>query len=253
MIAIFVVAGRQKNLPPLELREKTLFPKAYGAKPVAVDAVRQIYSTFTRVVTRNPNEHFDQYMVFALTNAGERVFLIGPLDSAESALYIEEQIEAELGIFELPVYGNADLPRREDEPLPVSPQEARLGGTACESCGAEMTVTPEERKRGFSICRHCGSLRLLYEPGSEKPILGIPEAGGLDSQFTVTENPGETVVTARRSANPVLRISKGKFHHSGTRRGAESHRRAWREAIECKRNRMDADAEVGRRGNGGRF
>jgi hypothetical protein len=211
LIAIFVVAARQKNLPPIELRDKTLFPKAYGAKPVAVDAVRQIYSTFTRVVTRNPNEYFDQYMVFALTNAGERAFLIGPLDSAESALYIEEQIEGELGIFELPVYGNPDLPRREDGPIPVSPREAPLGGAVCDSCGAEIAITPEERKRGFSVCRHCGSLRLVYEPGSEKPILGIPDAGGRDLQFTVTEKSGETVITSRHSATPVLRMSKGKF------------------------------------------
>ncbi len=211
LIAIFVVAGRQKNLPPLDLRDKTLFPKAYGANPVAVDSIRQIYSTFTRVVTRNPKEYFDQYMVFALTNAGERVFLIGPLDSAESALYIEEQIEGELGIFELPVYGNPDLPRREDESLPVSPREAPLGGAVCDSCGAEIAVTPDERKRGFSVCCHCGSLRLVYEPGSEKPILGIPDAGGRDSQFTVSENPGETVVLSRHSAAPVLRFSKGKF------------------------------------------
>ncbi len=211
LIAIFVVAARQKNLPPLDLRDKTLFPKAYGAKPVAVGSVRQIYSTCTRVITRNPNEYFDQYMVFALTNAGERVFLIGPLESAESALYIEEQIEAELGIFELPVYGNPDLPKREGEPLPVSPREAPLGVAACDSCGADIAITPEESKRGFSVCRHCGSLRLVYEPGSEKPILGIPDAGGRDSQFTVSENPGETVVAARHSAIPVLRISKGKF------------------------------------------
>ena len=178
LIAIFVVAGRQKNLPPLELRDKTLFPKAYGAKPVAVDAVRQIYSTVTRVVTRNSKEYFDQYMVFALTNAGERVFLVGPLDSAESALYIEEQIEAELEIFELPVYGNAELPKREDGPLPVSPREAPIGRAVCESCGAEMSVMPAEQKRGFSICRHCGGLRLLYEPGSEKPYSEYPMPAG---------------------------------------------------------------------------
>jgi hypothetical protein len=211
LIAIFVLAARQKNLPPLDLRGKTLFPKEYGSKPVAADAVRQIYSTCTRVVTRNPNENFNQYMVFALTNAGERVFLIGPLASAESALYIEERIEEELGIFELPVYGDPDLPRREGESLPVSPREAPLGGAGCDSCGAEITITPEGRKRGFSVCRHCGSLRLLYEPGSEKPILGIPDAGGRDSQYAVTVKSGETIIASRRSADPVLRIAEGKI------------------------------------------
>jgi hypothetical protein len=212
VIAIFIVARRQQNLPPLELWDKTLFPKTYGSKPVAVGDIRQLYSTTTRVLVRRPDEYIDQYMVFALTNAGERVFLLGPLDSAESALYIEEQIEAELGIFELPVYGNADLPKREDGTLPVSPQEVGLDGTVCESCGAEMTVAPAERKRGFSACRHCGSLLLLYEPGSAKPILGIPDASGKNSQFAVAGNAAETIITSRRSAGPVLRIAKGKIY-----------------------------------------
>ncbi|MBN2086239.1 MAG: hypothetical protein JW748_13550 [Anaerolineales bacterium] len=212
LIAIFAVAGRQQNLPPLELRDGALFPKTYGAKPVAVRDIRQLYSTTTRVLIRKPDEYIDQYMVFALTNAGERVFLIGPLDSAENALYIEEQIEEELGIFELPVYGNPELPKREDESLPVSPRQAPSGAAVCESCGAEIAITRAESKRGFSVCRHCGSLRLLYEPGSAKPVLGIPDAGGSDSQFTVAGNSGETVISARRSATPVLRISKGKFH-----------------------------------------
>jgi DNA-directed RNA polymerase subunit RPC12/RpoP len=212
VIAIFVVAWRQQNLPPLELRDKTLFPKMYGSKPVAIGDIRQLYSTTTRVLVRRPDEYIAQYMVFALTNAGERIFLLGPLDSAESALYIEEQIEAELGIFELPVYGNPDLPKQEGAALPVSPLEAGLGGITCQSCGAEMAVTPAEKKRGFSACRHCGSLLLLYEPGSAKPILGIPDASGKDSQYTVAGNTAETIITSRRSAGPVLRISKGKIH-----------------------------------------
>jgi hypothetical protein len=212
VIAIFVVAWRQQNLPPLELRDKTLFPKTYGSKPVAVGDIRQLYSTTTRVLVRRPDEYIDQYMVFALTNAGERVFLLGPLDSAESALYIEEQIEAELEIFELPVYGNPDLPKREGAALPVSPLEGGPGGTTCTSCGAAMAVTPAERKRGFSACRHCGSLLLLYEPGSAKPILGIPDASGKNAQFTVAGNAAETIITSRRSAGPVLRISKGKIY-----------------------------------------
>ncbi len=211
VIAIFVVAGRQQNLPPLVLQDKTLFPKTYGSKSVSADAVRQLYSTTTRVLVRRPDEYIDQYMVFALTNAGERVFLLGPLDSAESALFIEEQIEAEMGIFELPVYGNADLPKREDGALPVSPQEARLGGTVCESCGAEMTISPAEKKRGFSACRHCGSLRLLYEPGSMKPILGLPDANQQDAQFIKTGDPAESVITNRQSGDPVLRISNNKI------------------------------------------
>jgi DNA-directed RNA polymerase subunit RPC12/RpoP len=211
LISIFSLASRQHNLPPLRLKDKTLFPPNPGSKPLPADAIRQLYSTATRVLVRRPAQYVDNFSIFALTKDGRRVFLLGPMESAETALCTEELLEAEMHILDLPVYGDTALPRNEGRPLPASGREPDTEGLACDSCGAEMAVSPSEKRRGFAACPHCGSLMLLYAPGDSKPILGIPGAVQKDSQYLVETDRSGTTISERRSGKPAVRISKGKM------------------------------------------
>ncbi len=211
LLSIFFLARAQQNLPPLRLKEKILYPPTVGAKPLATSDIRQIYSTTSRVLVHPPDRYIDNYIVFALTHQGERVFLLGPLDSAESALFIEEFLEVNMQLLDLPVFGDAALPRRDSQNMPVSPQETCTEGLTCEACGAEMIIAPQDTQRGFAACRHCGGLMLLYADGGLKPILGIPDASKKDSQFTIITDASETVVSDHRTGNPEIRISGGKM------------------------------------------
>jgi len=212
--SILVLSFTHKTLPPLRMDEGTVYPSMVGMKPFSAAAIRQMYSTATKVMVGSAERNFFSYMVCALMQDDQRIALIGPLNSPETALYIEETLEADLGILDLPVYGDEKLPAREDRPLPVSPKETPLTGLHCDGCGAELTAGPEDKRRGYTVCRYCGGLTLLYEPGSSKPILGIPSSVQKDSQYLMeTDSEGTTVMT-RKSAVPVVKISGGRMELS---------------------------------------
>jgi hypothetical protein len=207
--SILVLSFTHKTLPPLRLENGTVYPSMLGTKPLPAASIRQLYSTATKVMAGRTEQNFYSYMVYALTTNGHRMPLIGPLDSPESALYIEETLEADLEILNLPVYGDESLPVQETKALPVSPKESQLAGLPCDGCGAALTAGAEDSRRGFVVCRYCGCLTLLYEPGSSKPILGIPSSVPSDSQY-VMESDGEgTTVLTRSSAVPLIKITRG--------------------------------------------
>ncbi len=212
--AILVLSVTHKTLPPLRVENGTVYPSMLGTKPFAAESIRQLYSTATKVMAGRTEQNFYSYMVYGLTTSGHRIPLIGPLDSPESALYIEETLEADLEILDLPVYGDENLPVQEAKVLPVSPKESQLAGLHCDGCGADLTAGAEDSRRGYVVCRHCGSLTLLYEPGSSKPILGIPSSVPSDSQYLVERDGEGTIIVTRASAAPVIKITGGRMELS---------------------------------------
>jgi DNA-directed RNA polymerase subunit RPC12/RpoP len=217
--SIVILAVAHKTLPPLWMENGVIHPSVIavagpstpGKHAIETKAIRQLYSTATKVVTGSTTQNYENYMVYALMQDERRIALIGPLDRPETALYIEELFETDLGILDLPVYGDEKIPAAEGRSAPVSPQAAEGKGLRCDGCGAELTAGPDDQRRGYVTCRYCGGLTLLYEPGSTKPILGIPSADRIDSQYAVATVAGETTVTARGSADPQLRISGGRI------------------------------------------
>jgi hypothetical protein len=155
IISIFAVGMIHKSLPPLRLEGDLIHPSVLGTGQVATKNIQQIYTAVTNVLTGSGDKSVVSCMVYALTQDGDRFPLIGPLDSQEAALYIEEILEVEIGIFNLPVYGDADLPGQEGHMLPESPEVMPIKGLQCQSCAAELNETPEARRRGFLVCDYC--------------------------------------------------------------------------------------------------
>ena len=149
--SILVLSFTHKTLPPLRLENGSIVPSMVGMKPFPAASIRQMYSTATKVMAGRTEQHFFSYMVYALTTGDHHMPLIGPLDSPETALFIEETLEVDLGILDLPVYGDESLPVQEAKALPVSPKEF----TAFELALRRMRRGLDRRRGGQTpgICR----------------------------------------------------------------------------------------------------
>lgn len=214
IISIFVVGMMHKSLPPLRLEGDLIHPSVLGTGQVATKNVQQIYTAVTNVLTGSGDKSVVSCMVYALTQDGDRFPLIGPLDSQEAALYIEEILEVEIGIFNLPVYGDVDLPGQEGHVLPESPEMTPIKGLQCQSCAAELSETPEARRRGFLVCDYCEVVMLLYEPDTSKPILGVPDPNSPTFQYRIEATPDGLAIFARHSDTfpELIRVLQGQLH-----------------------------------------
>lgn len=213
LVSILVVSASQKTLPTFVIQGDTIYPAVMGSAKLQKKEVKQIYAAVTQVNT-GQKEPFISTMIYALTENGKRVALLGPIGDPEIGLQLEELIEIELGIFNLPVYGDADLPRQTDIAQIESPIPQPMAALLCEFCGANLLETAAARKRGFLVCEHCTGLTLLYEPGSERPILGLPQENLAAGQYRVEPTSIGLVIFPQGSsaANAVVTVDNVQLH-----------------------------------------
>ena len=214
LVSILIVSAMQKTLPTLTIQGDTIHPAVMGNPKLQKKEVKQIYAAVTRVNTGQENPLVTT-MVYALTENGKRVALLGPVGEAETGLQLEELIEVELGIFNLPVYGDADLPKQTDTAQLESPSVPQpMEVLVCDYCAADLQETPEARKRGFLVCAHCTGLTLLYEPGGDRPVLGLPKEDLPAGQYRVDPNDEGLVIFSRGSsaANAIVTVDGAQLH-----------------------------------------
>lgn len=185
---------RLSTLPPLRLEGGYVYPASAAAEPIKLTHIRQIFATFTKIEPAKPRDEHDVVLepiiystVFALTQTNERISLIGPLNREEVALYIEEFLESELGLFNFPVLGEHG-----DEAPPYTkgktiPTQNYTYSFPCFSCDAILQRTEEKDKRGYVVCEYCLSLTLLYKPDSPLPVLGLPDVFAPTLQIKLKE------------------------------------------------------------------
>jgi hypothetical protein len=101
---------------------------------LAADSMKQLYSVVARVRTAAGYPPYASCNVCPLNEDGRRAILMSGLESEEAALYIEEILEVELGVFGLPVYGDVGgLARAWHARLPVRPA-TRTGARLARPC-----------------------------------------------------------------------------------------------------------------------
>ena len=214
LVSILAVSAMQKTLPTFSIQGDTIHPAVMGSPKLQKKEIKQIYAAVTELNAGEEKPRITT-MVYALMENGKRVPLLGPVGEAETGLQLEELIEVELGIFNLPVYGDADLPKQIDVTQLESPSLPKpMEVLVCDYCAADLQETPEARKRGFLVCEHCTGLTLLYEPGGERPVLGLPEEKRSDGQYRVDQNSKGLVIFSRGSnaANAIVTVDEAQLH-----------------------------------------
>ncbi len=212
-ITALVMSARQKHLKPVKLHDGEIQPSWFNQPmpSLAVREVRQLYTVQSKETGKRQTVPYITLAVYALMKNGGRTPLVKPIYSPEIALYVEETLEAEMGIFDLPVYGDVELPGQAGDAIPVPPVPSmHFDNLHCGGCGAELEVTPEALQRGFLVCAHCAALTLLYEPGTSKPILGMPDPDSPAFRYRVQEQAGRLVVCNRQDGRQVLSLDGGQ-------------------------------------------
>lgn len=178
----------------------TELPMNWDHKETPLSDIKQLYTT-----TKQLGQLMTLHDIYALRNDGKRFRLYGSFAESDVALYIEEMLEIEMGIFNLPVFGETiDMPQSTSGVIIESLDP-------CANCGAELNLTSEAQRRGFITCQFCSTVTLLYAPDSEKPLLGLPDPNTSDMQFTVLEDGG--VVTMQNARGDVLlTVQNGKVN-----------------------------------------
>lgn len=164
-------------------------------RKIPVDEVQQLY------IATNKMLDWTYRHLYALHRDGQRTYLYGPLVSDEVAFFMEELLEIEMGLFNLPVVGesSADLES-------VSGAPSALKTHTCANCAGDLEETAAARRQGFITCRFCSTVTLLYPPNSRKPLLGLPDPASENLQFRiqrkgdnwrVLDNRGTARITVR--------------------------------------------------------
>lgn len=166
----------------------------------AVHDIQQLY-----IATKKFGNYGSTHDLYALLNDGKRIRLYGSFDNPEIALYIEEIMEIEMGLFNLPVFGDAPA-IEQAEAIPKATASSALD--PCANCSAELNVSDDDRRRGFTTCQYCSTVTLLYAPNSEKPMLGLPDTNDPKLQFSIEDEAGN--LTIRNNAkNVIFKIENG--------------------------------------------
>lgn len=230
LFGLSILGQLKSHMPPVKLEGDILFPSdnvAYWGKifPTPVKEIRQIYTVARRnpnhsinfdkstQLSRNSNFYRDSFSVYALTLDGKRIPLIDHIFDEEIALYIEELLEVETGIFNLPVYGDPNLPRDIKTKTPSeSLKKPELVNLNCKSCGAPLSFHYDTPQKGYLVCQYCHVLTLLYTP-ENKPVLGLSELNSPTSQFKLEKRGDLLKIHPRnpKSRNQILLLSKTHF------------------------------------------
>jgi hypothetical protein len=232
---------------PLRLRDGFLLPA--GAAPLPVREIRGIHAAVSHTDHGGGNV-VTHCNVFALRSDGARVRLIGPLADPATALWVEELLECELRLFDLPVFGEAALPER----------GAAAGNWPsdrfeCTSCGARVEVGDADVRRGLAECADCRGLTLLRDPRDGKPLLGLPDLTASPFLYRVVERAdGVQLVPDDPGSWSLVEVSGGEVR---VRRPGKRERKLAAAALSAVRVRASArqagavDFEIVARGPGG--
>jgi hypothetical protein len=202
---------------------------------ILVEDIRQIYSVFhpDLFAIHRPSQsdrriRFTRYInvgycsVYVLTRDGKRIALVDGIQDEKVALYIEEQLELALGMFNLPVYGDQNLPRDIKTKIPSTLSEKlEIETLSCKSCGGDLPLSPDTYQRGYLVCQYCHVLTLLYAPGKNKPVLGLPKLNSPNFQYKVIKRDKLLRIRSRemKDEDSVLILSKThlKFRTSASK------------------------------------
>lgn len=135
-----------------------------------INKIQQLYVTSNRIrfIDEEPATSFN---LFALMDDGKRISVFKKFPSLEAALYVEELLEIEADIFNLPIYGDAQV----DAKKVVDFQQQVDEQTVCYACTAPLKITLSTRKKGYIYCEYCQTITLLYTQADHKLILGQPD------------------------------------------------------------------------------
>jgi hypothetical protein len=210
---IYFIIGLRNKAPEFVINNDVIIP-SLGSPKISRKEVKQIYAVENRLHSSERGTATNVSLCL-LTKDGKRTILVNNIPDVSTALQLEELVEVELEIFNLPVYGDSDLPRKKDwlEIKSASDKEM-LDSFLCEYCGNHLTVTPQIRTRGFATCEYCTGLTLLHESDNQEPILGLPQDNLNARQFRVENKPNGLAIypSMRSTLKPVLILGHGKLH-----------------------------------------
>ena len=189
--------------PPVTLSDGVLRSGVRLATSIPVGEVDQVYTT-----EYNPNmpgfaaqagamtKQADVFWVCALRKNGKRVQMVGPLRSLDHALYIEERLEAALGLADRSVVGDLATSSKTEEPAQSA--DAIL----CDGCGAEAHVDDHAKRRGFVLCSYCRTATVV-----RGDTLGDVLTAKKEEQYRVDDGSELRIVPLTGDA-PVLLVSE---------------------------------------------
>lgn len=192
-----------KSNPALILKDgilKTEVSRNQHHLETAVRDIKQLY-----IATKKFGNLGHTHDLYALLNDGKRIWLYGSFSNPDIALYIEELMEIEMGMFNLPVFGDAPA----DQHAESIPQ-AKIITTLdpCANCGADLNPADDDHKRGFTTCNYCNTVTLMYAPGAEKPLLGLPDVDDPNLQYIIKQD-GENLTIHDKNNKVILQIKNG--------------------------------------------
>jgi hypothetical protein len=212
LVAFFLtvaLTAKLRRFPPPVVLSGSVLRSGVRLTKIPVSDVAQVYTTEFNPnfgpmggqldeLQRQKGTHEEVYWVCALRNDATRVQLLGPIARLEHALYVEERLEAALGLANRGVRGELghDAVRTE------TPQSEAI---ACEGCGASRAVDDQARRQGFVLCSYCRTATVLASGGS----LGDALAERKPPQFEITEHDGLTITPV--GGSPVLTLAGGKL------------------------------------------
>lgn len=207
-VPFFLFARALSAYRYLELRDGIL--KTYIFFPIVrevpVADIKQFYVTQNRIL--GGEEHFTQYQLFALMEDGNRMQIYGSFPSLKAALYVEEWLEIELDIFNLPVYGEVKTTASALVVFKKQPDTQ----ISCYACAAPLAITAIVRQQGYITCTYCHTITLLYPQAFHKPVLGQPNTKNMG--YKVTYHQKFAGVLWKEKKQAVLLLSRNKIIRS---------------------------------------
>jgi len=217
-VMLFVFLGLLFTLAPkpfILLRDGILqVPYAFSREKLKTPFIhiKQLYVTVNQLGGKSPRT---QYNLFALKKDGTRVRLYSNFASLEAALYVEEWLEIELDIFDLPVYGDLETGTAEVVAFQAQPDEQMI----CYVCTAPLHITTAVRQQGYLTCAYCHTITLLYTDDSHKLILGQPQPEKMAHRLLVRGQFAGVLQKKDRQASLLLsgnKISGARFNRTLT-------------------------------------
>lgn len=182
----------------LHVPKSAMIPKH---NTLSVNNIRQLYVTANQIGAQAGQQ--DWYSLYALMENGSRRPIFIPFKQLESALYVEALLEIKLGIFNLPVLGEAEA-----APAGVAfTAKEETGSPLCFACTAPLMLSTQHRKQGYVICAACQTITLLYKQGQQDLILGTPDPQETDFELFINN---EFAIVKRRESEETVLMLKGK-------------------------------------------